>query len=80
MPTETQNVELATATLLVETGNRVRFLSVLCLGVWAAAPQASAQTPAQLAIQTYAGLSIAGAGGVGVCVPRVDFDAVRLWR
>ncbi len=41
----------------------VRFLSPLCLAVWAAAPQAGAQTPAQLAIQTYAGLTITGAVG-----------------
>ena len=41
----------------------VRFLSLLCLTVWAAGPRAVAQTPAQLDIQTYAGLSITGAVG-----------------
>ena len=41
----------------------VRFLSVLCLTVWALAPPVSAQTPAGLSIQTYAGLTITGAVG-----------------
>lgn len=41
----------------------VRFLSVLFLAVWAVAPRAIAQIPAQLAIQAYAGLSITGAVG-----------------
>jgi len=41
----------------------VRFLSVLCLAVWAVGPGASAQTPAELSIQTYAGLTITGAVG-----------------
>ena len=41
----------------------VRLLCVLCLAVWAAGPRATAQTPAGLGIQTYAGLSITGAVG-----------------
>jgi len=41
----------------------IRFLSVLCLAVWAVAPRAVAQTPAKLDIQVYAGLSITGAVG-----------------
>ena len=41
----------------------VRFLSVLCVAVWAAASQASAQTPAGLDIQIYAGVTVTGAVG-----------------
>jgi formylglycine-generating enzyme required for sulfatase activity len=41
----------------------VRFIILLCLAVWADGPQARAQTQAQLAIQTYAGLSITGTVG-----------------
>ena len=41
----------------------VRFLSLLCLAVGAAGPQAGAQTPAQLELQLYAGLSITGLVG-----------------
>ena len=41
----------------------VQFLSVLCLAVWVTAPRASAQTPADLTIQTYAGLTITGTVG-----------------
>ena len=41
----------------------VRFLSVLCLAVWAVGPRASAQTPPLLGLQLYAGLSITGAVG-----------------
>src|ERR1035437_7545951 len=47
----------------------VRFLSVMCLGVWAAAPRAWAQTPLGLKIQINAGhaqLSVTGAVGT-VC-------------
>ena len=39
----------------------IRFL--LYLAVWAAGPQAGAQTPAQLELQLYAGLSITGLVG-----------------
>lgn len=41
----------------------IRFPCALCLALWAAAPGASAQTPAGLGIQTYAGLTITGAVG-----------------
>jgi len=41
----------------------IRFLSVLGLAVWAVGPRATAQTPAGLDIQLYAGLSITGAVG-----------------
>src|SRR6266403_6280971 len=42
----------------------VRFLSVLlCLVVWVVGPRAVAQTPAELDIQLYAGLTITGAVG-----------------
>ncbi len=40
-----------------------RFLCVLCLLIWAVAPRTSAQTPSELDIQLYAGLSITGAVG-----------------
>jgi len=41
----------------------VRFLALLCLAVWAVGPRASAQTPAGLDLQLYAGLTITGRGG-----------------
>ena len=41
----------------------VRFVSVLCLAVWAVAPRAAAQAPAGLDLHLYAGLTIAGAIG-----------------
>jgi len=41
----------------------VRFLSILCLLVWAVGPRAIAQTPPVLDLQVYAGLSITGAVG-----------------
>jgi formylglycine-generating enzyme required for sulfatase activity len=47
----------------IRTSNHIRVLSVLGLGVLAVAPEASAQTPAGLTIQTYAGLTITGAVG-----------------
>jgi formylglycine-generating enzyme required for sulfatase activity len=41
----------------------VRFLSLLCLAVWAVGPRATAQTPPVLDVHLYAGLSITGAVG-----------------
>ena len=41
----------------------VRFLSLLSLAFWAACPRADAQTPAQLSLQLYAGLTITGTVG-----------------
>ena len=41
----------------------VRFLSLLGLAVWAAGPRAVAQTPAELDLRLYAGLTITGAVG-----------------
>src|SRR5690349_4327059 len=41
----------------------VRFLSLLCLTVWAVGPRATAQTPAELDLQLYAGLGVTGAIG-----------------
>ena len=41
----------------------VRFLSLLCLAVWAVSPRATAQTPAELYLLLYAGLGITGAIG-----------------
>jgi len=46
-----------------EFSKLVRFLSLLCLAVWAAGPRATAQTAAELDIQMYAGLTITGAVG-----------------
>ncbi|MEK7676535.1 MAG: formylglycine-generating enzyme family protein [Verrucomicrobiota bacterium] len=42
---------------------RAIWLAVLCWAVWAVGPRASAQTPAGLDLQLYAGLSITGAVG-----------------
>src|SRR6266705_5871417 len=59
----------------------VRFLSVLGLLLWAAGPRAGAQTPAQLAIQTYAGLTITGAVGTVYSVEYVtDLAQTNAWR
>jgi formylglycine-generating enzyme required for sulfatase activity len=41
----------------------VRFLSLLCLAVWALAPPVYAQTPPVLDIHLYAGLTVTGAVG-----------------
>ena len=41
----------------------VGFLSLLCLAVWAVGPQVAAQSPAELDLQLYAGLTITGAVG-----------------
>ena len=41
----------------------VRFLSLLCLAVWAIASRAAAQTPPVLDVHLYAGLTITGAVG-----------------
>jgi formylglycine-generating enzyme required for sulfatase activity len=41
----------------------VGLVAVLGLGIWAGGPRATGQTPAGLAIQTYAGLTITGAVG-----------------
>ena len=41
----------------------VRFLSLLCLTVWAVGPRAAAHTPAGLSLQQYAGLTITGSDG-----------------
>jgi formylglycine-generating enzyme required for sulfatase activity len=62
----------------------VRFLSALCLAVWGIAPGASAQTPAELSIQTYAGLTITGTVGTVYSVEYVsDLDQTNdptAWR
>ena len=52
----------------------------LVLAVWAAAPRASAQTPAGLSIQTYAGLTITGAVGTVYSVEYVtDLAQTNAW-
>jgi formylglycine-generating enzyme required for sulfatase activity len=49
----------------------VRFVSVLCLAVWAVSPRAAAQAPAGLDLHLYAGLTITGAIGT---VYSVEYD------
>lgn len=52
----------------------------LVLAVWTAAPRASAQTPAGLSIQTYAGLTITGAVGTVYSVEYVaDLAQTNAW-
>jgi formylglycine-generating enzyme required for sulfatase activity len=62
----------------------VRFLSLLCLAVWAAGPRAAAQTPAELDIQMYAGLTITGAVGTVYSVEYVtdvaQTNTASAWR
>jgi len=59
----------------------VRFLSTLVLVLWAAGPRADAQTPAQLAIQIYAGLTITGAVGTVHSIEYVtDLARTNAWR
>jgi len=59
----------------------VRFLSILCLVVWTVGPRASAQTPAGLNIQTYAGLTITGAVGTVYSIEYVtDLAQTNSWR
>jgi len=59
----------------------VRFLSLLSLAVWAVAPRASAQSPAGLNLQLYAGLSITGAVGTVYSVEYVtDLAQTNSWR
>ena len=55
-----------------------------CLGavlaIWTAAPRASAQTPAELSIQTYAGLTITGAVGTVYSIEYVtDLAQTNAW-
>ncbi len=45
------------------SSEHVLFLVLLCWAVWAIGPRASAQTPAELDLQLYAGLTITGAVG-----------------
>src|SRR6185369_9899487 len=59
----------------------VRFLSITCCAVLAAAPPASAQTPPGLDLQLYAGLSITGAVGAVYSVEYVTVLAqTNDWR
>ena len=61
--------------------NSFRLLSVLWLAVCAAGPRAVAQTPAGLAIQTYAGLTITGAVGTVYTVQyTTDLAQSNDWR
>jgi len=57
------------------------FLSLLFLVVWAVGSQAGAQTPAQLSIQMYAGLSITGAVGTVYSIEYItDLGQTNGWR
>src|SRR6185369_10749751 len=59
----------------------VRFLSITCCAVLAAAPPSSAQTPPGLDLQLYAGLSITGAVGIVYSVEYVtDLAQTNSWR
>jgi formylglycine-generating enzyme required for sulfatase activity len=64
-------------------GQAIR-LAVLCLAVWAAGPQASAQTPPGLDLQLYAGLTITGAVGTVYSVEYVtdlaQTNSASAWR
>ena len=58
-----------------------RYLSVLCLAVCAARPQAGVQTPAQLSIQIYAGISITGTVSAVYSMENVtDLAQTNDWR
>jgi len=63
---------------------RAIWLTVLCWAVWAAGPRASAQTPAGLDLQLYAGLSITGAVGTVYSVECVtdlaETNSPSAWR
>ncbi|MBI3418181.1 MAG: formylglycine-generating enzyme family protein [Verrucomicrobia bacterium] len=48
----------------IQSSKLVRFLSLLCLVVWAVGPRAVAQTAAGLDLQLYAGLTITGTVGI----------------
>ena len=59
----------------------LRFLSLLCLAVWAVGPRAIAQTPPVLDIHLYAGLSITGTVGTVYSVEYVtDLAQTNAWR
>jgi hypothetical protein len=62
----------------------LRFLSLLCLTVWAAEPRAVAQIPAELDIHLYAGLTITGAVGtvysVEYVTDLVQTNTPSAWR
>jgi len=59
----------------------VRFLSLLCLALWVAAPRTSAQTPPVLNAQIYAGLTITGTVATVYSVEYVtDLAQTNAWR
>jgi formylglycine-generating enzyme required for sulfatase activity len=61
-----------------------RFLSILSLAVGVTCPRVTAQTPAELAIQTYAGLTLTGTVGIVYSVESVtdlaQADTPSAWR
>ena len=54
----------------------VRFLCLLCLALWAAAPRTSAQSPPGLGLNLYPGVSIAGVVGT-VCAIQATANAAQ---
>ena len=62
----------------------VRFLSLLCLAVWAGGTQSLAQSPAGLSLELYAGLSITGVVGTVYSVEYVtdlaQTNTASAWR
>ena len=59
----------------------VGFLSILFLAVGVTCPRLTAQTPAELAVQTYAGLTITGAVGTVYSIEYVtDLTQTNAWR
>ncbi|MHC1765036.1 MAG: hypothetical protein AB9869_12160 [Verrucomicrobiia bacterium] len=64
--------------------DRAVWLAVLCWVLWAAGPQAAAQTPAGLDIQLYAGLTITGAVGTVYSIEYIadlaQTNNVSAWR
>jgi formylglycine-generating enzyme required for sulfatase activity len=59
----TDRQQLNLGYMKTRSSNLVRFLSLLCLAIWAVGPPSSAQTPPVLDIHLYAGLTVTGAVG-----------------
>jgi formylglycine-generating enzyme required for sulfatase activity len=67
-----------------ESSKHVPFLSLLCWALWAVAPRASAQTPPELGVQLYAGLTVTGAVGTVYSIEYVtdlaQTNSASAWR
>jgi formylglycine-generating enzyme required for sulfatase activity len=75
------NIDDFMKTRFSKFSKHVRFLPILCWGVLAMGPRASAQTPPRLDLQLYAGLSITGAVGTVYSVEYVtDLTQTNDWR